>query len=45
MQEEMKAPKSLLMSQQAELQMQFVQSVLPGMIVFGGEVNGQKKFV
>lgn len=45
MQEEVKAPKSLLMSQQAELQMQFVQSVLPGMIFLWGEVNGQKTFV
>ena len=44
MQEEVKAPKSLLMSHQAELQLQFVQSVLPGMILFwGGKSMGRKE--
>jgi len=45
MQEEVKPPKSRLMSQQAELQLQFVQSVLPGKILSGEKVNGQKIFV
>lgn len=43
MQEEAKAPKLLLMSQQAELQLQFIQFVLPGMIILGeGKSMGRK---